>query len=77
MHIHTNIFMQTLFTVHVMQGPVSFSDMGIRAVNRLKVMQYRNETGLCMCVNQDTQYCQPQYLIAENPGCEQVEGDAV
>ena len=49
MHTHTNIFMQTLFTVHVMQGPVSFSDIGIRDVNRLKVMQYRNVTGLRVC----------------------------
>ena len=33
-----------------MQGPVSFSDMGIRPVNRLQVMQYRYLTGLCICV---------------------------
>ena len=35
----------------VIQGPVSFSHMGIRPVNRLQVMQYRYVTGLCMCVN--------------------------
>ena len=34
-----------------MQGPVSFSDMGIRALNRLRVLQYRRlPTGECMCV---------------------------
>ena len=36
-----------------MQGPVSFSDMGIRPVNALRVMQYRRVPGVSnsVCTN--------------------------
>ena len=48
--------MQFFYIIIVLeiQGSVSFSDMGIRPVNRLKVMQYRMVQGWCMCVNQHT-----------------------
>ena len=34
----------------IMQGPVSFSDIGIRAVNTLRVMQFRRIPGGKICV---------------------------
>ena len=40
---HTRVFIWQSSTVNIIQGPVSFSDIGIRAVNRLKVMQFRGE----------------------------------
>ena len=37
-----------LYSVFITQGPVSFNDIGIRPVNTLRVLQYRN--GECLCV---------------------------
>ena len=46
-----------------MQGPVSFSDVGIRALYRLRVLQYRRlPTGECMCVCMHVCVCVHVYV---------------
>ena len=46
-----------------MQGPVLFSDIGIRAVNTLRVMQFRRIPGGKVCVWKERHTCQQILLL--------------
>ena len=50
-------------TVLITQGPVSFSDIGIRAVNTLRVMQFRRIPGGKICVWTKIHSCQQLKLL--------------
>jgi len=53
LEVHGKIFIQILFYTFIahVQGPVSFNDMGVRIVNRLRMLQYRRvPTGEFVCV---------------------------
>ena len=46
-----SLFRSSFIYTFIVQGPVSFNDMGVRIVNRLRMLQYRRvPTGEFVCV---------------------------